>query len=70
MEEVKRKRGRPPKDGAMKKRVCINMDEDDKELLLELSAKTGESVSEFMRKAFRSRANLCKYQMENDDLDL
>lgn len=62
MEEEKRKRGRPKKGSSKSKSVCIRLSDEDFEMLEYICDKTGDSKTEAMLSALKTRYNLAKFQ--------
>ena len=69
MEELKRGRGRPKKEGARSHEAKVRFNETEMQELNDLSSVTGESKSELLRKAFKMYNNFRKYQVNSEDLE-
>ena len=73
MEEDKKKRGRPLKDGAMRKRVETLMTEEDYRALVQISKNTGTSISDLMRRGAKiivaGASDLYNSRNKTDDYD-
>lgn len=58
MKGISRGRGRPCKDGSRRKTFKIRLNDDECNLLHNLSEKTGYSMSDILRKALRMYCGL------------
>lgn len=73
MSDVKKKRGRPLKDGARRRDFHILVSDEEYELMLSTSKKIGKSMSEIARKGFimaaKGESDLYDIQHEDNDFD-
>ena len=72
VDEPKRKRGRPLKDGAKRKQMCLRISEDFYNELKELSGLEGESYVDYIIESVRLRGALTRitHSSEEDDIDI
>ena len=72
VDEPKRKRGRPLKDGAKRKRMEMRVTEDFYKELKELSGLEGESCVDYIIESVRLRGALTRinHSSEEDDIDI
>lgn len=66
-EEIKKKRGRPVKEGARHHRAMTRFTDDEHEELMLISETSGESVSDILRNAFNAYKVLRKMQLNLDE---
>lgn len=53
MESVRKKRGRPKKENSKKKMLMVRLNDEDMGIVLANTFETGETYSDFVRKAVR-----------------
>lgn len=61
-EDIKKKRGRPPKEGAKKHRLDVRLTDEEKEMLIFICTKEGISISEAASRMIKSQYELTKFR--------
>lgn len=64
MENQKRKRGRPGKDGAKHREIKIRVDDDFRDELKELCEIEGVSMTEYIIRSVRQCGNLTRFKKQ------
>lgn len=70
MENQKRKRGRPGKDGAKHRSIMIRVDDDFRDELKELSEIEGVSMTEYIIRSVRQCGNLTRFKKTEEEENL
>lgn len=70
MENQKRKRGRPGKDGAKHREIKIRVDDDFRSELKELCSIEGVTMTEYIIRSVRQYGNLTRFKKTEDDENL
>ena len=65
----KKKRGRPPKEGARRHQAKTRFNDIEYEELMKISEKSGETCSDILRDAFNMYKVLRKIQLNIDEND-
>ena len=70
MENQKRKRGRPGKDGAKHRSILIRVDDDFRDELKELCEIEGVSMTEYIIRSVRQCGNLTRFKKQEEEENL
>ena len=70
MENQKRKRGRPGKDGAKHRSILIRVDDDFRDELKELSKIEGVTMTEYIIRSVRQCGNLTRFKKQEEEENL